>query len=320
MIGYLDIFTVHRDKCRELRKDAKKALIYLIDLEREGCVDGSLFVMIGDYYRDGTGYDPIVSKALEYYHRAVDVGHDPAYLLLYDFWQDQDDNDTYDSDDDNYYDNKKIQDDKALLVLLEAERKGAKHDGILNQVISRLYEMEEDTLSEECLGQFKTKGELLLHYSDLLIERQSPHGYFWKGHIYLYGMHGGNRDPYKAVSIWEEADKLGLASFMTYKQDWTGLIYVYMYVLSFMHSILSLRYALVCFISSPFPLTTSTYIFVPFLYVTLLVYRTGMGVTQNGVKALTYCEKALELATSIEQQCTIYRGKLSPIIGLNYYY
>lgn len=194
--------------------DSPRALTYLHDLEREGHENACIFSAISSFYKYGYGCDEDMEKALEYDRRAVDLGYPPAYLTLFDtLW----------------YGTSELPKDqhKAMVLLLEAEEKGilGEDERIIGSLISAVG--FEDELPPEILGKFKNRAEMILHYCDVLIDRKIPEGYYCKGRVYMDGDDGMPKDKAKAVSIWEEAVRLGLANINVY---YSGLQKAYMYV------------------------------------------------------------------------------------------
>lgn len=202
--GHMGIYYKYADDANASMRDPAKGLRYLLDTESEGNVIGRVFDSIGDHYIQGNGCDQDPTLALTFYQRAVDLGHLPAYVSLsIMLWRGQR---GYPADK-----------NRALLTLLDAEKKGVsvKDDRILEKLILRLI----DGLprhSAQLLGEFKNVGELVLHYCDVLIQRGSHIGYRLKGEVYQYGHAGIAIDEAKAIAIWEEADKVGLATHYIY--------------------------------------------------------------------------------------------------------
>lgn len=151
--------------------------------------------------------------ATRYYQRAIDLGYPPAYISDF-YW-----GTTF---------GKPEERDKVLLGLLEAEHKGigVKDGRIIAKILEHLKDRKY-TPNAEVLGKFNNKGEMALHYCDVLIERGIPHGYYMKGALYKFGEATVPDDESKAVSIWEEADRLGLANVIIYCH---GLAPAYRYV------------------------------------------------------------------------------------------
>lgn len=168
-----------------------KQLCYLLDLEREGNMDGQLFISIGYRYNVCNISNLYTSMTLEYYQRAIDIGYAPAYLRLHEYWC-----------------NTFASLDEGPLALVEAEKRGFEDDRILGELVSSL--CEYDTPSKAVHKGFNDFGEMILHYCDVLIGRGSPHGHYFKGGVYWRGYHGITKDEAKAISIWEEGDRLGL--------------------------------------------------------------------------------------------------------------
>lgn len=118
--------------------------------------------------------------------------------------------------------------DRTVQLLLEAEEHslGRKDDRVLDKVIETVDEEEPvDRNLRHPVLHFKSKAIMILHYCDVLIQRRSPRGYFWKGMIYSRGLRS-LPGPSAAVAVWEEADKAGLADHSIY----TSLTQAYRYV------------------------------------------------------------------------------------------
>lgn len=118
--------------------------------------------------------------------------------------------------------------DKAMLILLESEKKGIgeKDDRLLSALID-CYLEDLYIPSAEVLGTFNNIDEMVLHYAEVLVKRGSPLGYYKKGAIYTRNYFNVRADWSKAVSTWEMADQLGLADYDTYIK---GLVDAYKYV------------------------------------------------------------------------------------------
>lgn len=173
--------------------------------------------LIEDYYVSGSDYLKYTPprNARNYYHHTLYPGYTPAYLAKADLlWQGSR--------------NTAADKDKAVLTLLEAEKKamGEVDNVIIENIVSRLI-YTDHVYKPEVLGRFKNRGEMALHYCDVSIQRGSPKGYYEKGNLYICGRAGLPRDVDKAVSIWEEADRVGLADFNIYHY---GLLRHYLYV------------------------------------------------------------------------------------------
>lgn len=213
--GHAEIAILYRDRLGGMTKNVMKGLHCLFDLEREGYVDGYLYEKIGHYYCDEHKCEKNSEKATEYYRRAIDLGYGPAYISMYAFRRATTPG--------------RNSLDGLLIDLLEAEEKGLRDDRILLTVLDDFCMGDKYVPSEKILGNFKTRAEMALHYCEVLIKRQSPYGYYWKGLLYLYGQ-VVPRNESKAVEIWEEADKLGMAHNEIYHTFMGGLVYCYMYV------------------------------------------------------------------------------------------
>lgn len=228
-------------------KSAKaKAFLYLLDLEREGCIEGGLFYLIGHgiyRYEVPQAFDQNWRECYQqYYQKAMEADYVPAYLHM---------SSTTSSNDPN----------KPLSILLEAEKEGLKDDRILIELVKYI-RRHLRSLDKKLLGEkFENFYEMALYYSDILIQRRSPQGYYLKGLIYWDGdeadriprprgfilrefspvvdvlngfMNYVSRDREKAVSVWEEADRLGLANLATYNycQGYGDLRLAYKYVIT----------------------------------------------------------------------------------------
>lgn len=109
-----------------------------------------------------------------------------------------------------------IRSDGLIILLIEA----------LTQAWSVYSDLGLYIPSEKVVGGFTTVGEMALYYCDILIARGSSRGYLHKGRIYCEGLAGVEKDEKKGMSIWHEADEVGLADYTVYKK----LIDLYMYV------------------------------------------------------------------------------------------
>lgn len=182
------------------------------DLEIAGIVDPLLYVEVGHtyLYRNCTDENP--SLALWYFQRGADMGSIQAYASMYFMWWDGSPRCHVDRH-------------EAVTVLLNAEERGiGAHD---HQLLSILIDslLDEDYVpNRTILGTFNNKWEMALHYCDVLIQRGSSVGYHSKATLYRYGNEDFPQDIRKAVEVWEEADKAGLANFLAYTY---GLINAY---------------------------------------------------------------------------------------------
>lgn len=215
MFGHRDIYYLYKNGFKDrigyqVEGEQDKAQIYLLDLEMEGYMDGSLLKGIGETYCDVGTISKNPSKGWEYSHRVLDMGYTPAYLAIYKY---------------GYY-REYIDQEKTVLYLLGAEEKGVRDSRILEELIMRLSGRTYYIPSQKVLGKFQSRSEMALHYCDVLIQRRSPLGYYWKGWIYWLG-YDLQRDVFKARTIWEEADKLGLAPESVYTNPLVGLIMAY---------------------------------------------------------------------------------------------
>lgn len=216
MIGHYDIYDMHENGdgaagARDVHKVHNYAYTYYCDLEREGYVDGGLFAGIAASYKRGGGYNQDNSMSTEYYERSASLGWTDAFLVL----------------SRRAYSGDAKTRDKALLLLLEAEEKGIRDDRILDALVDKLRYFKH-TPCQEVLGRFKSKCKMMLHYCYVLIHRKSPKGYYHLGFIYSVGIDGIKPNKSKAVAVWKEADRVGLANTFIYQYH---LSQVYMYVL-----------------------------------------------------------------------------------------
>lgn len=238
--SYHEVSTMYRQGCGVMKHDQKKATVYLTDLQREGYTDGGLLHIIGRKYREGDGCGISAMKARDYYQLAIDKEYIPGYLSMSMMY---------------WGGGYRIPRDttKAIHTLLEAEKKGIKDDRILSQLIEYLRLLPNP--NEELLGEFSDIDEMALYYSDILIQRGSPKGYYYKGLITWIGddyrrtpadphsflgpyknamntiLTYFSRDRDRAISTWEEADRLGLAILSVYTLNETNLCDVYRYVI-----------------------------------------------------------------------------------------
>lgn len=181
----------------------KESFQYLLDLEGEGHIDGSVFNMIGKQYSYSPRYPEGQAMAMMYYQRSIDDGFaraavDICYLLY------------------PHVTGTHAQADKAVLSLLESEHKGLglKDDCILDELVKILTDFNDEYYpNPDILGSFQSKSEMALHYCDVLIQRKSPLGYKNKADIYEHGLARVGKDMSKAVSIWKEAINEGLANY-----------------------------------------------------------------------------------------------------------
>lgn len=215
-MAYLGIYALHKFGSGEVEGDKGKAFNYLLDLEKADNVAGCVLVQIGQCYFQGDGCKEDLSKAALYHQRALDIGYTPYNSLSIAMW--------------GPFSKIPQKKDKAVLTLSEVEKKGLalKDDRILLLAIKCLIE-DNTNPNADVLGTFKSAGEMALHYCDVLISRGSPLGYYQKGRIYQYNEVNIPKDATKAVALWEEADRLGLADFDIY---FNGLVEAYTYVIS----------------------------------------------------------------------------------------
>lgn len=281
---------VHLDQLSNHWKEAKKKCAYLLELEREGYVDSDLFVRLAEAYGGGLGCAGNLLTSSKYHHLAVARGGASGYLYtargyaVFSFPE------------------------TVMLSMLEAEERGVRDTSILNMLIDCLC-VRQYRPSDTVLGPFKNKMEMTLHYCDVLIERESPRGYYWKAYIHWSGINGQEIDQYKAVAVWQEADRLGLAGLDLFIKPGSSLRHAYMYVPFFIYngySYLPVRLLIEPWISHHclYLLTSNAHI------LWCCMCREGMGVPQHGAKALEYCIRAFDLASWPQEKRSIYQCRL----------
>lgn len=180
---------------------------FYLELERQGCVDGHLFYMIGTLtYGD---YDLLFG----YYWKGADLGSVPAYRVLsYRRWTG------------GWGTGPRR--DKSLVVLLKAEERGIRDDTILDRLLERLCNRGYKP-GPDVLGPFGNRRDMAMHYCEVLKNRHSPYGYYWKGLMFWYGLAEMPQDKQIAINLWLSADKQGLASYDLYMKERMGLIQAY---------------------------------------------------------------------------------------------
>lgn len=173
----------------------------------QGNLDAWILHKIGESYGFGEGCRDNSSLALTYCQRAIDTGDTLAWVVLSRLLWLSKVGINFDKE-------------KAVLWILEAETKGlgAKDDRILSEVFDRLtsdYFMFQSSKAQ-ILGQFISLRELASQYYDTLIARRSPLGYYRKGRLNAMNTMGIPIDASKAIAVWEEADRVGLADCEIY--------------------------------------------------------------------------------------------------------
>lgn len=193
--------------------DREGAFNYLIELEMSGNVSGCVLAELGKKYYHPVRYSFDPSTAIDYYQRAIDVGYAPVFSYTNPFTR-------YRPGDE----------ERIILSLLEADKKGMsmKDDRWLSLVIDHI-RMTRRKPGVEVARTFATTCEMVVHYCDILISRGSSLGYYQKASLYRYGYESIAQDKAKAVSMWEEADRLGLANRDVYID--LALSYKYVWVL-----------------------------------------------------------------------------------------
>lgn len=219
MIGHIDIFNMYYFGCAEFNINEANASRYLMGLEREGYVDGALFDKIGDGYAYMVRRPSEIMLPYMYLQRAISLGYVRSYLTMVEILESRFHAAVFPRGMNN-----------PLLILLKATEQGVTDEGVLAELLQHLSRWHPDVLipSAHHQGRRVPVGELALYYCDVLIQNGSSLGYDWKAKLYWSGKAGLPQDMSKAVSIWEEADRLELAHIDMYKD---GLIKAYMYVI-----------------------------------------------------------------------------------------
>lgn len=199
--GYRELYRAYTRIVNDSRQ-RRKAFIYLSDLEQSGIVDGFIFDGLGVCYIQGSGCKRDEHLAMMYYQRALDLSF-PLGILVHSHSR--------------WTGNAHVAPDRDICVqlALQAEEKGMRDDRILNMLLCRL-RIRSYSPDSQVLGKFKNRKEMALHYCDVLIDRKSPRGYLRKADFYCHGYADVPTDFYKALSLWEDADRLGLAHWDTY--------------------------------------------------------------------------------------------------------
>lgn len=138
----------------------KRAFNYLLDLERQGYVDGQLYYKLGDCYFRGFGCKYGYGKPRVYFQRALDLGYTPAYLDIHNYW--------YNGPTQNL--------DDALSILVEAAEKGVEDDRIYVAIIKLLLDNSWYTPRPSTLKSFANRVALAHHCCNTLTAMKLPKG------------------------------------------------------------------------------------------------------------------------------------------------
>lgn len=208
-LGHLAVADIYRSGEGDVRETFARSLSYLTELESQGYTANQIFKKMAHLYHYGNGFERYLSRALDCYHRSVYTGYIPAdqtryYLSSY-------------CDEHNSLTSR----DKTILSLLEIEKNGVRDDKLIEDLIQAMHG-DTYTPSLQVLGKHKNKRTMILHYCRVLIHMRSPRGYYWKGRFFWNGEDGVPKTKSKAVSIWKEADRLGLADFNMYISQTSG--------------------------------------------------------------------------------------------------
>lgn len=196
----------------------KRANNYLDDLEREGYVDGKVFAYCMNDPDTYLYLSPEVARVqLGRLKHAIDVGYVQAYVTLAERL---------------FSGSETIPADPftGMCVLLEAAANGVTDGHVLAFTIGHLCSAYGLRAPRAYMQGFLDVGQLALHYCDVMIQKGYSFGYLMKGYIYWHGSVGVRQNASHAVSVWKEADRLGLADFRIYISANWGLIPAYMYV------------------------------------------------------------------------------------------
>lgn len=186
-----------------VESDDVKAFTYLLNLDVGDIVDGFVLTKIGECYQYGIGCDKSRHAAIRYYQRAIYSGYRPAGLNVFNLLGEGNSGFTK-----GKY---KI---ACSLLKNELEATHSKEDRLLGMHIDML--LDPDYVRTFVPAMLTMRGQLALSYCNDLIQRGSPKGYSAKGWIYALGKYNIPEDWSQAVSIWDEADRLGLADTDAY--------------------------------------------------------------------------------------------------------
>lgn len=211
------IYFMYRLGCDRIRGDPGKAYNYLLDLVMAGTVDGCVLIQIATCLMGSIGRPTDRLKATEYCQLAMDIGYTPSYLFMGDVNL-------------NAPFATPSADVTSMLQLLDGEKKGisVKDDRVLAVFLKWLLKQRRGP-PKEVLGKFKDGREMASYYFDVLTSRGSPLGYYLQGYDCWRGMGFKSGGKPRALAIWEEADRAGLADHDIYLHLIQSYLYVTIY-------------------------------------------------------------------------------------------
>lgn len=202
--------------CVIRKTSSRKALAYLLDVERQGEADGFVSAHIGLCYLKGWGCKRDMHKAMKYFENATEIGSVEGCLHIYNtYWKDK-----------VRHSYRGTYEDAAIDTLLTAHVRGLQDPRLLHTVIKSIVDLYH-TPDDKQLGSFDSELDLASHYADILIQQGNPHGYRWKAKI-EDKLHW--RDVFRTLALRQEADTIGLADHETYISLAKALLYVVHFV------------------------------------------------------------------------------------------
>lgn len=208
-MGYLGLYSLLAEKIRMFSKSSK-AQAYLLGLEQSGVVFPSLFESIGRCFMMHVKY----TAAQPYIHRAIELGSPNAYLLYCELQDKMNPN----SDSSGQLPH--------LLSLIE--ERGLRDEVVVFSALSELTRCYGLTSLQKPipLYHYASLIDMALTYANMLVSMESPRGYRLYGELYDCRAFEIPTDPMKAIEIWEEADRRGLATCLTLSRLITRYRYV----------------------------------------------------------------------------------------------
>lgn len=228
-VGVSQVISYDERRGNTVEIRAKKALEYLLKLEKEAeddkPIDASILIAIGSKYESGSGCERSTVKAMAYYKKAAALKDTEAYDRICQLWF-------------KGWGTNRPNNEQRILTLVEAikdgqlGRDGDDDDDYL--LVSLVNDISNNSIfcviPPHVYHPFKSQQEMILHYLAMLTQGKSYQGYHSAGTLYWNGCerHSVPKDQKKALEIWLEADKLGIADSITYS---TRIVGCYMYVL-----------------------------------------------------------------------------------------
>lgn len=174
-------------------RDRQKQIEYLRQLERDGSASGDALNQLAGLH----SYEKAKEK-FELNKKAAYKGSVSSYYALADAME------------------------PGALVLIDLIEKQAFTDpaplaALLGGLRDLRYEPGHDLVAGYMHPRNITNKRILrLYFADKLIQLGDPQGWWHKGLVYWNGGDGAREDPREAVRIWEEAERLGLATYQMY--------------------------------------------------------------------------------------------------------